>query len=135
MRGTVWASGVSMLAMMGAAAAQGVEEGAYEDREEIVVTATRTTLPASALPNTIQVIDDAAVSLQSQLSGSTVEIVSTLVPSFSPTREKLSGAGESLRGRSPLFLIDGVPQSNPLRDGSRDGPVELGRRRDAHHRN
>ncbi|WP_375205505.1 TonB-dependent receptor [Hyphococcus sp.] len=121
MRGTVWASGVSMLAMMGAAAAQGVEEGAYEDREEIVVTATRTTLPASALPNTIQVIDDAAVSLQSQLSGSTVEIVSTLVPSFSPTREKLSGAGESLRGRSPLFLIDGVPQSNPLRDGSRDG--------------
>ncbi|WP_428410097.1 TonB-dependent receptor [Hyphococcus sp.] len=115
MRGKVLAGGASLLALMGAAAAQ------EEDREEIVVTATRTTLPASALPNTIQIIDDAALSLQSQLTGSAVDVVSTLVPSFAPTREKLSGAGESLRGRSPLFLIDGVPQSNPLRDGSRDG--------------
>ncbi len=115
MRGKVLAGGVSLLALMGAAAAQ------EEDREEIVVTATRTTLPESALPNTIQIIDDAAISLQSQLTGSAVDVVSTLVPSFAPTREKLSGAGESLRGRSPLFLIDGVPQSNPLRDGSRDG--------------
>jgi iron complex outermembrane recepter protein len=115
MRGRIAAGGASLLALMGAAAAQDAPE------EEIVVRATRTTLPESALPNTIQIIDDAALSLQSQLSGSAVDVVSTLVPSFAPTREKLSGAGESLRGRSPLFLIDGVPQSNPLRDGSRDG--------------
>lgn len=115
MRGRIAAGGVSLLALMGAAFAQEKPE------EEIVVRATRSTLPASALPNTIQIIDDAAVSLQSQLSGSAVDVVSTLVPSFAPTREKLTGAGESLRGRRPLFLIDGVPQSNPLRDGSREG--------------
>jgi iron complex outermembrane receptor protein len=33
----------------------------------------------------------------------------------------LSGAGETLRGRSPLYAINGIPQSTPLRDGSRDG--------------
>jgi iron complex outermembrane receptor protein len=89
--------------------------------EEVVVSATRVSLPANALPSTIRVIDEDAVSLQSQLHGSAVDVVSTLVPSFSPTREKLSGQGESLRGRRPLYLIDGVPQSNPLRDGSREG--------------
>ncbi len=117
------AGGVSLLAMVvaGGNSAAWAQPGGGDEREEIVVTATRTTLPQSALPNTIQIIDQAELALQSQLTGSAVDVVSTLIPSFAPTREKLSGSGESLRGRSPLFLIDGVPQSNPLRDGSRDG--------------
>src|SRR3546814_20498777 len=32
----------------------------------------------------------------------------------------MSSFGESLRGRQPLYMVDGVPQSTPLRDGSRD---------------
>ncbi len=116
-------SAAALLAMTATATAQ--ENDAREDEtrveETIIVTASRTTLPPSALPNTIQIISDEELSLQAQLTGSAVDVVSTLVPSFSPTREKLSGAGESLRGRKPLYLIDGVPQSNPLRDGSREG--------------
>ncbi|WP_129792241.1 TonB-dependent receptor [Sphingosinicella sp. CPCC 101087] len=87
----------------------------------IVVTATRTRLPASALPLTIDVIDSKSLEQQVQISGSTVDAVSALLPSFSPTREKLSGSGESLRGRAPLYAINGIPQSTPIRDGSRDG--------------
>jgi iron complex outermembrane receptor protein len=87
----------------------------------IIVTAARTQLPASALPLTIDVIDKDALDRQVQVSGSTVDAVSALLPSFSPTREKLSGSGESLRGRSPLYAINGIPQSTPIRDGSRDG--------------
>lgn len=87
----------------------------------IVVTATRTQLPASALPLTIDVIAQEALERQVQISGSTVDAVSALLPSFSPTREKLSGSGESLRGRSPLYAINSIPQSTPVRDGSRDG--------------
>ena len=99
------------------------EEGAESasDVNAIVVTAARTRLPASALPLTIDVIDSEALERQVQISGSTVDAVSALLPSFSPTREKLSGAGESLRGRSPLYAINGIPQSTPVRDGSRDG--------------
>lgn len=116
-------SAAALLAMSATATAQETEARADETRveETIIVTASRTTLPPSALPNTIQIISDQELSLQAQLTGSAVDVVSTLVPSFSPTREKLSGAGESLRGRKPLYLIDGVPQSNPLRDGSRAG--------------
>lgn len=97
------------------------QSGNMEGEQEIVVSAARTRLPASALPLTIDVVDTEALRQQVQISGSTVDAVSALLPSFSPTREKLSGSGESLRGRSPLYAINGIPQSTPVRDGSRDG--------------
>lgn len=109
--------------LTGSPAFASADEAAASDTGEtpIVVTAARTQLPASALPLTIDVIDTADLDRQIAISGSTVDAVSALLPSFSPTREKLSGAGESLRGRSPLYAIDGIPQSTPVRDGSRDG--------------
>jgi iron complex outermembrane recepter protein len=94
---------------------------AAEPAETIVVTAARVGVPRSALPSTIQIISPQETRVQAQIGGSTIDAVAALVPSFSPTRQKMTGAGETLRGRSPLFLIDGVPQSTPLRDGSRDG--------------
>ncbi len=90
-------------------------------RDEVVVTAARSALPQNALPLTIDVIDTKALSQQVAISGSVTDAVAALTPSFSPTRQKLSGAGETLRGRSPLYAINGIPQSTPLRDGSRDG--------------
>ena len=89
--------------------------------EAIVVTGARTRLPVTALPLTVDVVGGKALTDQVAVSGSVIDAVSAKLPSFSPTREKLSGSGESLRGRSPLFAINGVPQSTPIRDGSRDG--------------
>ena len=87
----------------------------------ITVTAARTILPPNALPLTIDLIDKPVLDQQIAISGSITDAVATLTPSFSPTRGKLSGAGETLRGRSPLYAINGIPQTTPLRDGSRDG--------------
>jgi len=95
--------------------------GGAEHGNAIIVTAARTILPANALPLTVDLIDKAALDEQLAISGSVTDAVATLTPSFSPTRQKLSGAGETLRGRSPLYAINGIPQSTPLRDGSRDG--------------
>lgn len=100
------------------AQADALEAAAAED---IIVSAARTVLPANALPLTIDVIDAESLAQQAAISGSVVDAVATLTPSFSPTRQKLSGSGETLRGRSPLFAINGIPQTTPLRDGSRDG--------------
>lgn len=111
---------VPALAQDNAATADARSE-ARGDESEIVVTAARTVLPPSALPLTIDIIDKQALDQQIILSGSVTDAVATLTPSFSPTRGKLSGAGETLRGRSPLYAINGIPQSTPLRDGSRDG--------------
>jgi len=88
---------------------------------DIIVTATRSALPTNALPLTISVIDKGTLDQQIAIAGSVTDAVANLTPSFSPTRQKLSGAGETLRGRSPLYAINGIPQSTPLRDGGRDG--------------
>ena len=115
----------STLLIIGAAllALPAVAEEAQDGREvsQVVVTAARTVLPANALPLTVDVIGREDLREQAIIGGSVVDAVSALTPSFSPTRQKLSGAGETLRGRSPLYAINGVPQSTPLRDGSRDG--------------
>ncbi len=91
------------------------------DLDGVIVSATRTGAAASTLPVKVTVISPREVRQQQTLTSSPAELVANVVPSFSPARQKLSGYGESFRGRSPLFLVDGVPQSNPLRDGSRDG--------------
>jgi len=98
-----------------------VAEDEAVDPDAIVVTGTRTRLPVTALPLTVDVVGGEELRDQVAVSGSVIDAVSAKLPAFSPTREKLSGAGESLRGRSPLFAINGVPQSTPIRDGSRDG--------------
>lgn len=99
--------------------------------EELIVTATRSAKSASVIPNTVTLIDQQDLNEQIMISNDLSTILGNLIPSFSPSRQKLTGFGESLRGRSPLYLVDGVPQSNPLRDGSRDGhtidPLMLGR--------
>ena len=108
----------------GIASAQEIHAGDRADdarREDIVVTAARTNLPASALPLTVDVIDRETLSRQVAVSGSVVDAISALLPAFSPTREKITGFGETLRGRSPLYAINGIPQSTPIRDGARDG--------------
>ena len=113
------ALGGALLAFTGgpalAQASEEVEVG------EVVITAARGEAPRATLPATVTVIGAEDLVTQQALGASAVETVSNLVPSFSPTRQKLSGFGETLRGRSPLYLVDGVPQSTPLRDDSRDG--------------
>lgn len=90
-------------------------EQGKEDAEVLTIMATRAPLPASSVPATITVIDGDEIRLQLSVANSLSDILGNLVPSFSPSRQKLTSSGETLRGRKPLYLIDGVPQSNPLR--------------------
>ncbi|HEU0153539.1 MAG TPA: TonB-dependent receptor [Arenimonas sp.] len=90
--------------------------------DEITVSASTSRLPWSeaALPNTITVIDRAQLEQQLALTRDLSQVLANLIPAFAPSRQKMTSFGESLRGRQPLYLVDGVPQSTPLRDGSRD---------------
>lgn len=90
--------------------------------DEVTVSASTSRLPWSeaALPNTITVIDRAQLEQQLALTGDLSQVLANLIPAFAPSRQKMTSFGESLRGRQPLYMVDGVPQSTPLRDGSRD---------------
>lgn len=111
---------VAMLAALScpALAADPTEE---ESLEEIVVSAARIERAASAIAGTVTVIGRAAIEQQAALRDDLASVLSHTVPGFSPGLQKLTGRGETLRGRNPLYLIDGVPQHNALRDGQRDG--------------
>ena len=90
--------------------------------DEVTVSASTSRLPWSeaALPNTITVIDREQLEQQLALTRDLSQVLANLIPAFAPSRQKMTSFGESLRGRQPLYLVDGVPQSTPLRDGSRD---------------
>lgn len=92
-----------------------------KETETMVVSATRAPLQQSAVPATVTIIDGTEIRQQLSVSNSLSDILGNLLPSYSPSRQKLTSSGETLRGRTPLYLIDGVPQSNPLRNGSRSG--------------
>lgn len=101
--------------------AQHADEATDNSMDEIIISATRTPKPINAMPNMVSVISADDLEKQMTISGDVAGMLGQLVPGFSPSRQKMSGFGESFRGRSPLYLIDGVPQTNPLRDSSRDG--------------
>jgi iron complex outermembrane receptor protein len=89
--------------------------------EEVIVSASRTERPLSTIPNTVTVINPAELEQQLSIQDDLSTVLGNLIPGFSPSRQKMTNSGETLRGRKPLYMIDGVPQSNPLRDGSREG--------------
>jgi iron complex outermembrane receptor protein len=89
--------------------------------DDLVVTSTRSDTKLKDSSQVITIITREEIEQQLKISPDSSQVLSRLIPSFTPARQKLSSAGETFRGRPPLFLIDGVPQSNPLRDTQRDG--------------
>lgn len=98
-------------------------EPAGPELEVVMITASRVEKPLSTIPNTVTVIDTAALEEQLAIHNDISAVLGNLIPSFAPSRQKMTNAGESLRGRKPLYMIDGIPQSSPLREGGRDGHI------------
>lgn len=90
-------------------------------REDILVTATRVATPLSSIPNTVTIVDAQAVNQRTARTDDLASLLEANVPGFAPSLKKLTGRGETLRGRNPLYTVNGVPQHAPLRDGERDG--------------
>ncbi|WP_404376646.1 TonB-dependent receptor [Vreelandella aquamarina] len=91
-----------------------------ESTSPLVVTATRSRSEAGQTPQKITVISREQIEQQLAITSDRGQILNALIPGYSPSRQKLTNSGETFRGRSPLFMVDGIPQSNPLRDGARD---------------
>ncbi|ENU7738103.1 TonB-dependent receptor [Salmonella enterica] len=90
------------------------------DDDTMVVTASRTDTEQKDSPQSVTIITKEQIEQQKQITSDTSQILSNLLPSFTPNRQKMSGSGETLRGRVPLVMIDGIPQSNPLRPTGRE---------------
>lgn len=87
----------------------------------VVVTATRGSKAIEKIPGAVTVITAPEIEAQTLIAEDLSQVLSVLAPSYAPSRQKLTSFGESMRGRTALLLFDGVPQSNPLRNGAREG--------------
>ncbi|MFI8747371.1 TonB-dependent receptor [Pseudomonas sp. NPDC077186] len=89
--------------------------------DAMTISATRGHSQVGKTPQKITVISREQIEQQLAITSDHGQVLSNLIPSYSPSRQKLSNAGETFRGRAALVMIDGVPQSTPLRAGGRDG--------------
>ncbi|MGM0450266.1 MAG: TonB-dependent receptor, partial [Pseudomonadota bacterium] len=88
--------------------------------DPVVVSATRTETSASETARSVTVIDSEQLEQQTKVSRNLGDVLAKTVPGMGPSTEGLTNFGQTLRGRKFLVLIDGIPQSNPLRDASRE---------------
>jgi iron complex outermembrane receptor protein len=86
--------------------------------ERIVVTGSRIVESIDEVPASITIINRQQIEAQLKVSPELQTLLATLVPGLAPSTGTSSNSSQTLRGRSPLVMIDGVPQSTPLRNGA-----------------
>jgi iron complex outermembrane receptor protein len=87
---------------------------------EVVVSASRTSEKLSEVPSSVSILTRKTIEESMGYSNNIVDILSYQVPGLGPSSGTSSNWGQNLRGRSMLVMVDGVPQSTPLRNGGMD---------------
>jgi iron complex outermembrane receptor protein len=100
----------------GAAAA----EEADENSKDVIVTGNRAPKAVDKIAGAITVISPAELQRSLAITEDNTAVLAKTVPGYSESNQTLNTLGETMRGRTALYLFDGVPQSTPLRDGSRN---------------
>lgn len=95
-----------------------LEEGKFLD--EVIVTAGRRSEYISAIPSSVTVLSSKEIAVQSQIATNMSAILGNTIPGLATASNRATNAGQTLRGRSVLVLVDGIPQSTPLMNGQRD---------------
>lgn len=89
----------------------------YNNLEEVVVSASRNSEFLSEIPASVTVVGIEQLGSFSKTTSNVNEILEFTVPGLAPSSGTFSNWGQTLRGRSLLVMIDGIPQSTPLRNG------------------
>jgi iron complex outermembrane receptor protein len=87
---------------------------------EVVVTAGRKAESIKDVPSSVTILNAKQVNEQINVNPSVAAILGNLVPGLGTATNKATNSGQTLRGRQVLVLVDGIPQSTPLMNGSRD---------------
>ncbi|WP_316811013.1 TonB-dependent receptor [Pedobacter heparinus] len=93
---------------------------ANADLKEVIVSASRRAESLAQTPSSVTVLTAKDISTQSVISPNIANILSYSVPGLGASTNQTGNSGQTLRGRNVLVLIDGIPQSTPLRAGGRD---------------
>lgn len=91
-----------------------------KDVDEVVLTASRKRESIKEVPSSVTIVSQKQIQSQLTVNSDISNILQYTVPSLATSSGMTTNSGQTLRGRQVLVLIDGIPQSTPLRNGSRD---------------
>jgi len=100
--------------------AQTTDSLQVKDVDEVVLTASRKRENIKEVPSSVTIVGEKQVQSQLTVNSDITSILQYTVPSLATSSGQTSNTGQTLRGRQVLILIDGIPQSTPLRNGARD---------------
>ncbi len=95
-------------------------EPSAEEPIEIVVTATRTEEELTNVPRSVTIITREQIEEQTAASRDLQDLLSRTVPGYGASSRRAFSNSTTLRGRTPLVLIDGTPQSTNDRSFGRE---------------
>jgi len=84
--------------------------------DAVVISVSRTSEKLSEIPTSITVVGAKKLESLSQATSNINDILEFAVPGLAPSTGTYSNWGQTLRGRQLLVMVDGVPQSTPLRN-------------------
>jgi iron complex outermembrane receptor protein len=91
-----------------------------DDLKEVIVSASRRAESLAQTPSSVTILTAKDINTQSTISPNLANILAYSVPGLGASTNQTGNSGQTLRGRNVLVLIDGIPQSTPLRAGGRD---------------
>lgn len=95
-------------------------EQADVETADIVVSGSRLSDSIATFPGSATVLNQAVIEDQLAITRDVAKILAFSVPGLAQATDSAANVEQSLRGRPVRIFIDGVPVSNPLRDGGRD---------------
>ncbi|MBB6500881.1 TonB-dependent receptor [Pedobacter cryoconitis] len=87
---------------------------------EVVVTASRNKETIGEVPSSVKILNSKQIEIQRSISTDLNQLLSYNIPALTLGTNTATNKGQTLRGRNALVMIDGIPQSTPLRNGERD---------------
>ncbi|WP_290330015.1 TonB-dependent receptor [Vibrio tapetis] len=89
------------------------------ETEIMVVESSRIDIRKEDSPQSVTIITREQIEQQLSISTDSSQVLSNLLPGYALNTQKLNNSSQTFRGRDVLYMVDGVPQSNSLRKGSR----------------
>lgn len=86
-----------------------------------VTTGYRSPKAIDQIPGAIKLVSSAEIANTALLTDDATAVLARTVPGYAPATQAMNNTGETLRGRVALRLFDGISQTTPLREGSRNG--------------
>jgi len=97
-----------------------LKSAADTELQEVVISATRQLESLDEVPSSVTILSKKQLQQQLSISSNLSDILGATVAGLGFTTNRAQNLGQTLRGRRVLVMIDGIPQSTPLRDGAKD---------------